>query len=125
MTTTTLPGIPSTVQAGVINVQCLGQVPVVDMPRFDERQTCATVLRYLAGDIDGRPSDYTACPQYRGGACARGSLCAFLEPDRAPVWRKAAAWRLLRLPDGSEAVTLATSAVEIAASYAADLVEVR
>lgn len=120
--TTSLPGIPDTVQAGVLNVQGLGQIPVVAMRRFDERQTCGRALRYLAGDIDGAPSDYQPCAQYRARACARGGLCVFHEADDAPIWRAAATWRLLIEPSGSECVTPAHSALEIAASLGAVIV---
>lgn len=120
--TTSLPGIPNEVQAGVLNVQGLGQVPVVEMRRFDERQTCGRALRYLAGDIDGAPSDYQTCAQYRGRQCTRGGRCMFHEADDAPIWRAAATWRLLVQPDGSECVTPARSALEIAASMGAVIV---
>ena len=128
--TVSLPGIPSTVQAGVINVHGLGQVPVIEMPRFDERQTCGQVLRSLAGEIQGAPSDYQTCLQYKAQRCTRGGLCAFHEADNAAIWRRAAQWRLLVEPDGSECVTPAHSALEIAASLGAvivgaELVEVR
>lgn len=122
MTVTTLPGIPSTVQAGVLNVEGLGQIPVVDMPRFDERQTCGRVLRYLAGELEGQPTEYTTCAQYRAQRCTRGGLCAFHEPDSATIWRRAAQWRLLIEPDGSECVTPAHSALEIAADLGARIV---
>lgn len=122
MSAVALPGIPTVSQVGVLNVEGIGQVPVVDMPRFDERQTCGRVLRYLAGELQGQPSDYTDCAQYRGRRCTRGGLCAFHEPDGAKVWRQAAYWRLLVQPDGSECVTPATSALEIASSLGAVIV---
>jgi hypothetical protein len=46
----------------------------------------------------------------------------FHEADDAPIWRKAAHWRLLIEPDGSECVTPAHSAVEIARSLGAVIV---
>lgn len=119
--TISLPGIPSTVQAGVLEFAGAA-IPVVDFPRFDERQTCGRALRYLAGDIDGAPSDYQTCAQYRARACTRGGLCAFHEPDSAMIWRRAATWRLLVQPDGSECVTPAKSAVKIAADLGAVIV---
>ena len=127
--TTVLPGIPSTVQAGVLDFAGVS-IPVVDFPRFDERQTSGRALRYLAGDIDGAPSDYHTCAQYRAGSCTRGGACMFHEADDAMIWRRAAQWRLLIQPDGSEAVTPATSALEIARDLGAvivgaELVEVR
>lgn len=123
----TLPGIPSTVQAGVLDIAGAA-IPVVEARWHDERANCGRVLRYLAGDIDGAPSDYQTCAQYRGRACTRGGLCAFHEADSAAVWQRAAQWRLLELPDGSTAATPASSAQVIASAYNArivGLVEVR
>lgn len=120
-----LPGIPNVTQTGVLNVEGLGQIPVVDMPRFDERQTCGRVLRYLAHDIAGVPADYETCPAYRNYECRMqggGALCAFHEGDHAPVWQKAARWRLLELPDGSTAATPAVCALEAAADLGAVIV---
>jgi hypothetical protein len=130
--TINLPGIPSTVQAGVIDFAGAA-IPVVELNWMDERQTCATVLRYLAGELEGQPADYETCSAYRNGLCRMqggGAVCAFHEPDDAKIWRKAAWWRLLERPDGSLSVTPAHSAVEIAADLGAvivgaDLVEVR
>jgi len=53
----TLPGVPSVAQIGVLDVGGVA-VPIVDMPRFDERQTCGVVLRYLAHELAGVPGDY-------------------------------------------------------------------
>ena len=133
MSAVALPGIPVVEQVGVVNVEGLGQVPVVDMPRFDERQCCSRVLRYLAHELAGAPGDYETCPAYRRRSCSMqggGVACAFHEPDNAPIWRRAAQWRRLEEPDGATCVTPARSALEIAASLGArivgaDLVEVR
>jgi hypothetical protein len=122
MSAVALPGVPVVEQVGVLNVAGLGQIPVVDMPRFDERQCCAQVLRYLAGELQGQPSDYTDCAQYRGRHCTRGGLCAFHEPDGAPIWRKAAHWRLLEEPDGSTFVTPARSAADMAQAFDARII---
>ena len=122
MSAVTLPGVPTVEQVGVVNVEGLGMVPLIDFPRFDERQCCGRVLRYLAGELQGQPSDYTDCAQYRGRRCTRGGLCAFHEPDNAMIWRRAAQWRLLVQPDGSECVTPARSALEIAGSLGAAIV---
>lgn len=125
MSAVALPGVPTVQQVGVVNVQGLGQVPVVDMPRFDERQCCERVLRYLAGELQGVPGDYETCPAYKRRQCSMqggGALCAFHEPDGAPVWRKAAYWRLLEESDGSTCVTPAKSALEIAAALGAVIV---
>ena len=121
----TLPGVPSVAQIGVVEVPGIGSVPVVDMPRFDERATCGVVLRFLAHELAGVPSDYTDCPAYRNRLCRRaggGAVCAFHEPDNAPVWRKAAGWRLLEDPDGYTCVTPARSALEVAQSLGARIV---
>lgn len=120
-----LPGVPVVEQVGVLNVAGLGQIPVVDMPRFDERQCCAQVLRYLAGELQGQPDDYMGCAAYRGRLCAMqggGALCAFHEPDGAPIWRKAAHWRLLEEPDGNTFVTPARSALDMAQAFDARII---
>ena len=103
----------------------LGQIPVVEMPRFDERQCCAQVLRYLAGELQGQQGDYMGCAAYRGRLCAMqggGALCAFHEPDGAPIWRKASTWRLLEEPDGSTFVTPARSALDMAQAFDARII---
>jgi len=112
------------VQVDVLEVDILGTVPVVECRMFDGRQTCAPVLLYLAGVNDGRPTDYADCASYRAGQCGRGGhnvTCAFLEPDTAPVWAKAATWRLLLLPDGTTAATLASTAPDIARDLGAKI----
>jgi hypothetical protein len=53
MSAVALPGIPNEVQAGVINVEGLGQIPVVEMNWLDERTGCARAHRYLAGELQG------------------------------------------------------------------------
>jgi hypothetical protein len=121
----TLPGVPSVAQIGVVEVPGIGSVPLVDMPRFDERATCGVVLRYLAHELAGVPSDYTGCPAYAGGQCRRqggGAVCAFLEADNAQVWQRAAGWRLLEDPDGYTCVTPARTALEVAQSLGARIV---
>jgi len=120
----TLPGVPSVAQIGVLDFGGV-PVPIVDMPRFDERQCCGRVLRYLAHELAGVPEDYTDCPAYRRRSCSMqggGAVCAFHEPDNAPVWRKAAGWRLLEDADGYTCVTPARSALEIAQSLGARIV---
>jgi len=113
------------VQVDVLEVDVLGTVPVVECKMFDERQTCAPVLLYLAGEKDGAPADYTVCPSYRDGKCRRTgqrALCAFHEPETATVWRKAATWRLIELADGDTAVTPSKNAVVFAAELGARIV---
>jgi len=121
-----LAGVPDEVQTGVISVAGV-EVPVVEPRWFDERQCCGVVLRYLAGESQGQPGDYTGCAAYCERLCRRqggGALCAFHEPDEAAVWRKAAGWRLLVMADGSTAVTPAGSALRMAADLDAMVVGV-
>ncbi len=125
MSAVALPGVPTVEQVGVVNVAGLGQIPVVDMPRFDERQCCGRVLRYLAGELQGQPADYETCGAYKRRLCTMqggGGLCAFHEPDNAMIWRRAAQWRLLEEPDGSTCVTPARSALEIARDLGARII---
>ncbi len=120
----TLPGVPSVAQVGVLELAGVA-VPVVELARFDERQCCGRVLRFLAHELAGVPGDYETCPAYRRRLCSMqggGALCAFHEPDNAPVWRKAAGWRLLEDADGYTCVTPARSALEIAQSLGARIV---
>lgn len=130
MTRPKLQGVPDVAQVGVLDLPELGQVPIVDMPRFDERQCCGRVLAYLAGELQGVPDDYTGCPGYSKGKCKMqggGAGCAFHEPDSAPVWRKAAGWRLMEDPDGTRFVTTVYSAPIMAskgAHYVGALAEV-
>lgn len=125
MSLVALPGVPTVEQVGVLHIADLGQIAVVDMPRFDERQCCAQVLRYLAGELQGVPGDYETCPAYKRRQCSMqggGALCAFHEADGSSIWRKAGKWRLLEAPDGSTCVTPAHSAVEIAGALGAVIV---
>lgn len=120
----TLPGVPSVAQIGVLDFGGVA-VPVVELARFDERATCGVVLRYLAHELAGVPGDYETCPAYKARLCKMqggGAVCAFHEPDNAPVWRKAAGWRLLEDPDGYTCVTPARTALEIAQSLGARIV---
>lgn len=117
-------GVPDVAQVGVLDLDGIS-VPVVEMAMLDERTGCASVLRYQAGELQGVPGDYTGCPAYSGRLCRMqggGALCAFHEPDSAPIWRKAQRWRLLEWPDGKTAVTLAHSALEIASDCGARVV---
>lgn len=121
----TLPGVPSVAQIGVVELVGFGSIPVVELARFDERATCDVVLRYLAHELAGVPSDYTDCQAYKARLCSMqggGAVCAFHEPDNAQVWRKAAGWRLLVEPDGNTCVTPARTALEIAQSLGARIV---
>lgn len=120
----TLPGVPSVAQVGVLELAGVA-VPVVELARFDERQCCGVVLRFLAHELAGVPGDYETCPAYRRRLCSMqggGAVCAFHEADNSPVWRKAAGWRLLEDADGYTCVTPARSALEIAQSLGARIV---
>ena len=120
----TLPGVPSVAQVGVLEMAGVA-VPVVELARFDERQCCGVVLRFLAHELAGVPGDYETCPAYRRRLCSMqggGAVCAFHEPDNAPVWRKAAGGRLLEDAAGYACVTPARSALEIAQSLGARIV---
>ena len=136
--TINLPGIPSTVQAGVINVEGLGQIPVVEMTWLDERTGCSRAHRYLAGELQGIPAEYDGCYFYRAGRCTMNgseagrprNACLFHEPETGRSWARVREWRLLVQPDGSECITPAHSAPEIAHALGAvivgaELVEVR
>jgi len=136
--TISLPGIPSTVQAGVINVEGLGQIPVIEMRWHDERTGCARAHRYLAGELQGVSSDYDGCYFYRSGRCTMNgseagrprNACLFRESETSTSWARVREWRLLVQPDGSECITPAHSALEIARDLGAvivgaQLVEVR
>lgn len=132
MSSVSLPGVPAAVVIGMIPagelVEALGiveAVPILEMPRFDERQWCARVLRFQAGELAGIPDDWRDCRALRGRLCERqggGALCAFHEPDNASVWRRAAGWRLLEYPDGSTAIARASTAAETAGEIGARVV---
>lgn len=136
--TISLPGIPNEVQAGVINVEGLGLIPVIELRWLDERTGCARAHRYLAGELQGIPADYDGCYFYRSGRCTMNgseagrprNACLFRESETSTSWARVREWRLLVQPDGSECITPAHSALEIAASLGAvivgaQLVEVR
>jgi len=84
-------------------------VPVVDLGGSwsDERETCRRVHAYLAGDIDGRPTDYTDCTSYKAGRCAGNGWrtpCLFHEDETSPGWQRARGWVRVLLSDGTTAV---------------------
>ena len=136
--TISLPGIPNEVQAGVLNVEGLGQIPIIEMRWHDERTGCARAHRYLAGELQGIPADFDGCYFYRSGRCTMNgseagrprNACLFRESETSASWARVREWRLLIQPDGSECITPATSALEIARDLGAriigaQLVEVR
>ena len=129
---THLPGVPDNVVIGVIpagQLVVLGilvDVPILDMPMHDERTGCATAHRYLAGELQGIPSDYSGCYFYSSGRCnmngRNANPCLFHEPESGRSWAKVKRWRLLEWPDGRTAITPAHSAAEIAASDGARVI---
>ena len=120
-----LPGVPDETVIGVIPAGELAElgiavdVPILAVKWHDERTGCATAHRYLAGELDGAPGDYTGCHFYHGARCdmnGRGANpCLFHEPESGPSWGNVKRWRLLEYPDGSQAITTAHSAAELAA----------
>ena len=117
MTLVSLPGVPDVAQIDVLDFAGVF-VPVVEMTMHDERTGCARAHRYLAGEIDGVPGDYTPCHFYRGGRCdmngRRADPCLFHEPESGRSWDKVRWWCLLEYPDGSTAITPRHSAAELA-----------
>ena len=120
----TLPGVPENVVIGVIpagqlvELGILVDVPILDMPMLDERTGCERAHRYLGGELQGIPSDYSGCYFYHGGRCnmngKAANPCLFHEPEAGRSWDKVRWWRLLEYPDGSTAITPAHSAAELA-----------
>ena len=117
MSPVSLPGVPDVAQIDVLDLAGVF-VPVVKMTMLDERTGCPRAHRYLAGEIDGAPSDYTTCHFYRGGRCdmngRRADPCLFHEPENGRSWDKVRWWCLLEYPDGSTAITPRHSAAELA-----------
>lgn len=130
MSAVALPGIPTFEQVGVVNVEGLGHVPLVEMNWHDERTGCSRAHRYLAGELQGIPSDYDGCHFYRSGRCTMNgsehgrprNACLFHEPEAGRSWTRVRQWRLLEMPDGSTCVTPARSALEIAGQMGARIV---
>jgi len=124
-----LPGIPSTVQAGVIDFAGAA-IPVVEVRWHDERTGCERAHRYLAGELQGIPSDFDDCYFYRAGRCTMNgsengrprNACLFHESEAGRSWTRVREWRLLEGPDGSTCITPASSALEIAADLGARIV---
>lgn len=123
--TTYLPGVPDVTQTGVLDFDGI-HVPVVEMNWLDERTGCAPAHRYLAGELQGVPSDYAGCFFYCSGRCnmnGRGANpCLFHEAETSASWARVRGWRLLEYPDGSTCVTLAHCAAEIAAEIGARVI---
>jgi len=132
MTTVSLPGVPDNVVIGVIpagqlvELGILVDVPILDMPMHDERTGCKAAHRYLAGELQGIPSDFDGCYFYSAGRCSMNGRaanpCLFHEPEASRSWAKVKRWALLEYPDGSTCITLAHSAAEIAADIGARVI---
>ena len=116
MTLVSLPGVPDVAQIDVLDLGGVS-VPVVAMTMHDERTGCARAHRYLAGELDGAPGDYTPCHFYHGGRCdmngRMANPCLFHEPESGRSWDKVKWWCLLEYPDGSTAITPRHSAAEL------------
>lgn len=119
-----LPGVPDSEIIGLIppddlaTLGILTAVPILEVTRHDERTGCRRAHRYLAGELEGIPSDYSVCHFYHGGRCdmngRRADPCLFCEAESGRSWARVREWALLEYPDGSTAVTLASSAAKIA-----------
>ena len=118
-------GVPDVAQVGVLDLDGIS-VPVVEMAMLDERTGCERAHRYLAGELQGIPSEYSGCYFYHGGCCnmngKAANPCLFHEPESGRSWDKVKRWRLLERDDGSTCIAPAYDAVEIAASIGARVV---
>ena len=120
----TLPGVPDPEVIGIFapgELAAIGifeAVPILEVKWHDERTGCARAHRYLAGELDGAPGDYTGCYFYHGGRCdmngRSANPCLFHEPESGRSWDKVRWWCLLEYPDGRTAITPRHSAAEIA-----------
>lgn len=137
---TRLPGIPDETIVDMIPPGALDglgivqAVPVVQVRWYDERAGCKIAHRYEAGELQGKPDDYTGCwaygPAPAGGGCLMNgrhngrarSACLFHEPEDSPAWQRLRANVLLELPDGTTAVTSRAGAAQIAADLGAVIV---
>ena len=132
MATVSLPGVPDNVVIGVIpagqlvELGILVDVPILDMPMHDERTGCDRAHRYLAGELQGIPSDFNGCYFYSSGRCSingrNANPCLFHEAEAGRSWARVKEWALLECPDGSTCITLAHSAAEIAADIGARVI---
>ena len=132
MTAVSLPGVPDNVVIGVIpagqlvELGILVDVPILDIPMHDERTGCSLAHRYLAGQLQGIPSDYAGCHFYHSGRCnmngRNANPCLFHEPEAGRSWSRVKGWRLLERPDGSTCIAPAYDAAEIAADIGARVI---
>ena len=111
-----IPGVPDVAQVGVLDLDGIS-VPVVGMNMLDERTGCERAHRYLAGELQGIPSDFAGCYFYCSGRCnmngRKANPCLFHEPESSRSWDKVKWWCLLEYPDGRTAITPRHSAAEL------------
>ena len=116
------------VQGELAAVGIVGPVPVLDLARwYDERQGCNLAHRYEAGEVQGTPNEYGGCYFYAGGGCkmngnAQRDACLFHLGEDAQPWQRLRRNALLRMPDGSTAITTRRDAFTIAADLGAVVV---
>ena len=138
MATISLPNVPSETIVDVIppgalaHAGILRPVPVIEPGRrYDERAGCTLAHRYDAGEVQGTIEEAHRCFFFcKGGGClmngrymgAPVSACLFYEPDASPGWERVRASALLRLPDGTTAVTSRADALAVAADLGAVIV---
>jgi len=110
------------------NLGILTAVPVVEPLRwYDERQGCRQALLYVAGEIDGKPSDYAHCHFFCNGSCRMNGNptrddCLFHLNEDAEPWRQVRSNALLQMPDGSTAVCRKRDAARMAGELGAVVV---
>ena len=125
MTLVSLPGVPDVAQVDVLDLAGVF-VPVLEMTMHDERTGCPAAHRYLAGELQGIPSEYSGCHFYAAGRCnmngKAANPCLFHEAESGASWAKVKRWRLLERPDGSTCIAPAYDAAEIAASIGARVI---
>ena len=100
MTLVSLPGVPDVAQIDVLDLGSV-IVPVVEMTMLDERTGCERAHRYLAGELQGIPGDYSGCYFYHSGRCdmngRQANPCLFYEPEAGRIWSRVKEWALLEL----------------------------
>ena len=131
MSSVHLPGVPDPEVIGIIpageliELGILEAVPILEVKWADERQWCGLVHQYLAGEIDGRPSDWQACSSLRGGMCGGNGWkdpCLFREPESSKGWQRANQWTCVTLADGTQALARREHAAQIQAEILAEQV---
>ena len=133
---TALRGIPETAQVGVImpdeypELAALGiaaPIPILSVTWHDERTGCERAHRYLGGELDGQPADYTDCHFYHGRRCnmngQAANPCLFHEPESGKSWGKVKEWRMLEYPDGRLVLCFARDAAYFATEDGARVVD--